>query len=325
MKRAAILVVVVIAAALVGDLVWRAVSTDGPSTLTGYIEGEALYFAAPSSGSLVRLDVDRGDRVEKGAPLFAVDPAALDAQRDQAEASLAEAEAKLADVRKGERPIELAVIEAQQANAQATLDQAKATLDRTKPLVERGVSPKSALDDAQAAYDAALARRHEVDKSLEAARQGARDDQIRAAEAEVRRARAALKEVEVRLAELAPTAPEAARVEDVFYRTGEWVAANQPVVSLLPDERVRLRFFVPEGAVATYEPGRTVRFSCDGCGAPMTATVDYVSPRAEYTPPVIYSRSSRDKLVFMVEARPEAPAGLLPGLPVDVVPLEPRE
>jgi HlyD family secretion protein len=89
----------------------------------------------------------------------------------------------------------------------------------------------------------------------------------------------------------------------------------------LPDDKVKLRFFVPETAVALYPPGREVRFDCDGCGAERRATIAYVSPRPEFTPPVIYSRESRDRLVFLVEARPDDPAGLTPGLPVDVVPL----
>ena len=101
-----------------------------------------------------------------------------------------------------------------------------------------------------------------------------------------------------------PPAPSAARVEEVFYRPGEWVAANQPVVSLLPDDRVKIRFFVPEQEVARYRPGRSVRFACDGCAGGLAAKIFYVSPRAEFTPPVIFSRDSRDRLVFMVEARP---------------------
>ena len=107
----------------------------------------------------------------------------------------------------------------------------------------------------------------------------------------------------------------------MIFQPGEWVSANQPVVTLLPDEKVKVRFFVPEKEVARYRPGRDVRFSCDACGGRLTATIRYVSPRPEFTPPIIYSRDSRDRLVFMVEAYPKRPANLQPGLPVDVEPL----
>jgi len=110
-------------------------------------------------------------------------------------------------------------------------------------------------------------------------------------------------------------------VQDVFYQGGEWVAANQPVVALLADDRVRLRFYVPQAEVALYRPGTRVAFRCDGCAAGLGARINFVSPRAEFTPPVIYSRDTRDRLVFLVEARPDRPADLPPGLPIDVTPL----
>ena len=158
---------------------------------------------------------------------------------------------------------------------------------------------------------------------LNAARQtaGARRAQIAAARAQESQAKGGEREIAIRVGQLAPPSPAAARVEEVFYHPGEWVAANQPVVSLLPDERIKIRFFVPEQEVVRYRPGRNVRFSCDGCISGQTARISYVSPRPEFTPPVIFSRDSRDRLVFMVEARPATPARLMPGLPVDVEPL----
>ena len=100
--------------------------------------------------------------------------------------------------------------------------------------------------------------------------------------------------------------------------------AGSPVVSLLPDFRVKLRFFVPEEEVARARTGREVSFTCDSCPAGLKATISYVSPRAEYTPPVLYSQSARTKLVFLVEAQPLATGTPLPpGLPVSVAPFGP--
>ena len=134
------------------------------------------------------------------------------------------------------------------------------------------------------------------------------------------RARAGLAAADARLTDLAPRAPAAGRIEDVFYQPGEWVPANQPVLALLPDDRIRLRFFVPEQALSAYAPGKTVRFTCDGCAPNLNARITYISPRPEFTPPVIYSREARDRLVYLVEARPNV--RLNPGQPVDVTPLE---
>jgi HlyD family secretion protein len=304
---------------------WFSARGDGgvAETLTGYVEGEALYFAAPSSGAVARLHVERGARVEAGAPLFGIDRAAAEAQRQQAEAALAAAERRVEDARKGQRPEELAVLAAQRAAAAAALEEARAEYGRVRVLASSGVYARARLDQAEATFDAAKARHEETVRQLDVAKLGSRRDQVAAAEAEAARARAALEEAEVRLAQLAPTAPAAGLVEDVFFRPGEWVPANQPVLSLLPDDRVKVRFFVPEEQVALYRPGLVVTLNCDGCGPPRRARVAYVSPRAEFTPPVIYSRGSREKLVFMVEAVPERPAGLAPGQPVDVSPPAP--
>ncbi len=297
---------------------------DGTKMLTGYVEGEALYFAAPASGAVAWLHVERGARVAAGAPLFEIDRAAAQAQRQQAEAAAAAAERRVEDARKGQRPEELAVIGAQRAAAGATLAEARAEYERVRVLTNGGVYARARLDQAEATFGSARARHEEMVRQLDVARLGSRRDQIAAAEAEAARARAALQEAEVRLAQLAPVSPAAARVEDVFFRPGEWAPANQPVLSLLPDDRIKVRFFVPEEAVPLYRPDRIVTVNCDGCGPPRRARIAFVSPRAEFTPPVIYSRGSREKLVFMVEAVPERPADLAPGQPVDVSPPVPE-
>lgn len=308
------------AAVLIAAL-WAAPRLSQPRTLTGYVEGEPLYLAAPVSGTVDQMLVRRGDRVAAGQRLFVVDPAQLRAERDQAEAEVAAAAAQAEDARKGQRPVELAVFDAQIAAAEAQLRDAAADLRRIRPLVQKAIYAPARLDDAEAAYQAAKAEVVAARRRREAAALGAREDQIRAADSRVRQADAALSAAEARLTDVAPAAPGAARVEDVFFQSGEWAPANQPILALLPDDRIKLRFFVPERDVSAYRPGRTVRFACDGCTNGLTAKITFVSPRPEFTPPVIYSREARDRLVYLVEARPSV--RLNPGQPVDVEPLEP--
>jgi len=287
--------------------------------LSGYVEGEPIYMAAPVSGTVTQMAVARGDRVAAGQRLFVVDPRQLAAQRDQQAAQVSAAEAQALDARKGQRPVELAVYEANVAAAEARARDADAVLRRTEPLVRKGVYAPARLDDVRAEAQAARAQVTAARRQRDAAALGSRDDQIRAADSRVRQAEAALAEAQARLGDSAPVASVAGRIEDVFFQPGEWAAANQPVLALLPDAKVRLRFFAPEGSVSAYRPGGMVRFSCDGCAAGLTARITYVSPRPEFTPPVIYSREARDRLVYLVEARPSVL--LNPGQPVDVVPL----
>ena len=129
---------------------------------------------------------------------------------------------------------------------------------------------------------------------------------------------AALAQAQWELDQRTVRAPMAAMVDDRLRDTGEWVDAGGIVVSLLPPRKVKVRFFVPEPELGRLRLGQEVDLRCDGCAEGMTGTVRFIAPEAEYTPPVIYSVGTRDKLVFMVEAWPADGATLHPGQPVDV-------
>ena len=115
-------------------------------------------------------------------------------------------------------------------------------------------------------------------------------------------------------------APANAFVQDTLYRTGEYVAAGNPVVVLLPPENLKVRFFVPQEVLPEIKAGETVNVRFDGGAHSYAATISYISTQVEFTPPVIYNRENRAKLVFMVEAKfsPVDAANLRPGQPVDV-------
>src|SRR4029079_19190404 len=150
---------------------------------------------------------------------------------------------------------------------------------------------------------------------------GARTDQIAAAEADVQAREASLRQAQWTLDQKRQSAPQDAEVFDTLYRTGEWVAAGRAVVAPLAPENVKVRAFGAEAEVGTIQPGQPAKVFVDGVAEPFVGRVSFISPRAEYTPPVIYSRESRSKLVFMVELvfdRETAPK-LHPGQPVDVV------
>jgi HlyD family secretion protein len=288
----------------------------GPLELQGYVEGEYVYVGAPVAGRLETLQVARGDRVEAGAPLFQLDRSSELPARNDAAARLARAEANLADLRKGRRPSEIASIEAQLDQAKAMLALSQAKLERRRPLAD-AVSRED-VEEARAEHERDQARVAELEAELKTARLGARPDEIEAAQAEVVAARAQLAQAEWRLGELAQAAPQAGLVIDTLYRRGEWVAAGAPVVSLLPPANVKVRFFVPEPRLGAIAVGDEVQVSCDACPPDLAAEISFIAPEAEYTPPVIYSREMRAKLVYLVEARPRQPDALRPGQPVDV-------
>jgi HlyD family secretion protein len=317
------IVILILAALALFFLAWRVLAPQfrPAPVLSGYIEAETLYLSAATAGRVQGLAVRRGQRVPAGMRLFLIEPDQQIAQGRAAAADLAAARAQAEDARKGQRPAELGILEADRDAAEAAAREARIGLNRADALVRRGIYARVRLDEARAAYESAAARVQAARQRIDAANLGARTDQVRAADARVTQAEARLSETGARLNTLSPVAPSAGRIEEVFFQRGEYAAANQPVVALIPDNRVTVRFFVPEREVAAYRTGRRVRFRCDSCADGLSAVITYVSPRPEFTPPIIYSREARDRLVFMVEARPDSGATLLPGLPVDVLPI----
>jgi HlyD family secretion protein len=289
--------------------------------LQGYVEGEYVRVAAPFAGTLQKLAVQRGAEVASGAPLFALESDNEIAARRQAEQQLQAAEARLANLMTGKRAPEVEMVAEQLRQAQAARELSAANLRRQEALFKSGFISKAALDDVRTQLQRDDAAVSQLQASVATARLPGRPEEIRAAEADAAGARQALAQADWRLSQRAVAAPTAAHVSDTYYVVGDWVPAGGVVASLLPAANVKIRFFVPETELGRLKPGQTVNFNCDGCGVPMSATVNFISDRAEFTPPVLYSKENRAKLVYLVEAKPAADvaAKLNAGQPVDVV------
>jgi HlyD family secretion protein len=315
MQRTIAIVVLALITVLIGGC-----SRDREPVFTGYAEADLVYVAAPGAGTLERLDVARGTRVEANAPLFALDTESERIERNAAQARVQRAQSQVQNLSKGRRPPEVRAVEQQLAQAEAELAMSTQQLKRNESLVAQGFVAESRLDELRAARDRDKAKVAELQAQLVVARTAARPDEIAAAEAERRAADYDLAQVNWREQQKVRRAPQAALVYDVLFRVGEWVPAGTPVVALQPDGALKIRFFVPQARLAQLAPGGHIGVSCDGCPANLGATVTFVAPQAEYTPPVIYSNESRDKLVFLVEARPDDATRktLKAGQPLDV-------
>ncbi len=293
-------------------------SRDARDVFQGYVEGDFIHVATSEPGQLERLSATKGGQVAAGAPLFALEAVRETAALRQAQEQLAAAAAQLQDLQAGKRPLELDVIHAQLEQAQAEAARAASERERDAAQFSTGGIAQAQLDRSQAAADASAARVRELERQLDVAGLPARDDQIAAQQAQVASAQAAVDQAVWRREQKTVAAPVAGLVFDTLYEPGEWVAAGRPVVRLLPPANVKIRFFVPETALGGLAIGRPLSVRCDGCAEDLAAEITYVSTEAEYTPPIIYSKETRSKLVFMVEARPTDGADLHPGQPVEV-------
>ncbi|MES2071949.1 MAG: HlyD family efflux transporter periplasmic adaptor subunit [Pseudomonadota bacterium] len=286
----------------------------------GYAEAEYVRLGAPIAGTLTKLHLKTGDQVKSNAPAFVLEQENEKAERAEAEFRVQRAQSQLSNLKKGKRPDELAAVEAQLAQAEAALRLSQADLARQNKLVSDQFISPARLDEVRATVAGNQARVNELRADVRVARLGARGDEIASAEKDNRIAEAQLAQSEWKLSQKIQRVPTDASVVDIYYREGEQVPAGSAVVSLLPPENIKVRFFVPEKLLGSLRLGQDVSLSCDACGKAIPAKVSYVSPAAQYTAPIIYSKENRANLVFMLEARPsrqDAPR-LHPGQPLEV-------
>jgi HlyD family secretion protein len=285
----------------------------------GYVEGEYVLLAPMEVAQVETLTVKRGDRVEPGKELVRLETRDAAIAVAQAEAALATAKAQLADLQLGKRPEEIAVLEATLTSNEAQADQARRVLERTQDLFRRGAATQAQLDAARTQVQVEEAMIGQAKAQLAVAKLPARPETIVAAENQVKQAEATLDQAKWRLSKRVLVSPSAGRIDDVIRDPGDIAGPSAPVLSLLPDGAVKLKLYVPEEAFSGLKVGSKLAVRCDGCAAGLSATVSYISPEPEFTPPVIYSLENRQKLVYLVEARPEGEGTRLqPGQIVDV-------
>jgi HlyD family secretion protein len=319
-----LIVVMVILGAGIGWLWWSQQRSTALPAWQGYAEADYVKVAPVDQGMLTTISVARGDQVARGAPLFTQDNTHERAARDQAARQLGQAKEQLANLEAAMKPTEVTQAEANLTDARSTLERARADLQRDAALLRTGYSTAQTVDQRRADYRSAEAKAQHAEAALAQAKAPmGRDQEIEAQRATVAAAQAALEMAEWRLAQRTVAAPVGGRVADVLAQPGETMAAGAPVVSISPPENIFVRFFVPETALSGLHRGDPVSFGCDGCQPGLAGSISFISPTAEYSPPVIYSESTRAKLVYRIEARPrpEQASFFNPGQPIDVRPI----
>lgn len=317
--RAVLLVVALLAAG--GGLWWWFPRAAEPNIWQGYVDAEFVRIGPPLQGLLTQVPVKAGDTVAVGQLLFAQDDTNDIAARDEIAARVREAEARLANLQAAGREAEIAQAEATLADSKAILQRAATDFARAETLVKTQSMSVQQRDQARADMLSAAAK-VQVAEAVLALRQSptGRAQEIGAQTAVLAGNRAQLAQAAWRLAQRRMVAPAAGLIADIYARPGETPNAGVPVISLLPPENLLIRFFAPETVLPMLHSGVRIGIACDSCPSGLTAVVSFVSPRAEYTPPVIYSEATRSKLVYLIEARPTPPdsAIMKPGQPVTV-------
>ena len=292
------------------------IGTGEPPIWNGYVEADYVYASAPSGGTIASIAVSEGQMVEKGQTLFVLASDQQQAQVAAAKARAEAAQATLDNLKTGSRSEEVDVIRASLMKAEADLSLAQQNFSRSESLFAQGLIPAAKLDQDRATLASAQAAVEQLKAQLKVSELPARDEQQIAAEANLTAAQADAANAAANLRDRTIVAPESGRVERLFFDPGEVAGAGVPVVSLLGDGAMKIKFYVNEADRSQFALGDKIKISCDGCSAGLEATVTRFASDPQFTPPIIYSRDERSRLVFLTEAVVDGQTGVMPGQPV---------
>ncbi len=287
----------------------------------GYVEAENIYISSPYGGKLLELGATRGKLVEKGDVLFELDPNPEALELTQREALYKQSIDTLEDLKKPKRQAEIDAIQAQIQQAEAQLSLASIRMKRYQTLYDRHVMDKDSLDAAVERYHEVEALKAQLTANLQLAHLGARDDRISAQSYGAASILSKIKEIKWQIGQKKLSAPTAGVIFDTYYRPGEYVESGHPVMSIVAPENTHVEFFVPLKALSNLHLGKVIHFTYENENEPerIRAKIVYISPEAEYMPPLVYSRDNSEKLVFRIKADVLSRTRLIPGEPVIVL------
>lgn len=297
---------------------FSSLGADDPWQFSGYAEAEYVYVAPPVTRRIIAMAVEKGGTVAVGDLLFELEGTREDALLKAAVARREVAAANLENLETGSREQELRVLRASLEQALAEQALAQSNLRRSASLLETRIVAQSKVDADRAALERANALVEQLRAQLEVAELPARSAQIVAARSSLEAANAEVEVARAAHADVTVTAPVGGRIENLYYLQGEVAAAGAPVLSILPPDAVKIVFYVPETERQAMAVGLQLDLSCDGCPTGLQARITRMASDPQFTPPILYSRDERARLVFRAEAELTTPYALLPGQPVSL-------
>lgn len=288
--------------------------------LYGYVEAKRIYLAADISGKITQIDFAEGDVIAAGQQIFQLDSLRQQANLNALLARKSVVLAQLADSKIGlQRPEDIQVLEASLEKAEIQSQYASTELSRAKDLVAKKVWPPNKLDSAQTAYDQSQTTIEEIKRSIAAARVPARAGQTNVLVASVKEVDALIEQAQVELDKCAIYSSHSGIIDEIFYRQDEVIAAGQPVLSIIPNDKLIVRFFVPQVMRSKIAINQQIALRADGLDKELSARISFIASQPEYTPPIMLNEKSRKELVYMMEAHLAFDSGLSPGQPLTIV------
>ena len=319
MRKAIVVLVLLLAAGFAAYTLWPRDTLQGGLTLYGNVDIREVQLGFRVGGRLEQMLFEEGDAVTAGTLLASLDSQPLQDSLALVEAGVAGAEARLAVLRAGSRPQEIQQARARVEEAGAAHKNAEQEYTRQRELTGKGLSSQGLLDNALARRDEASARLSAARQALALAVEGPRAEDIVAAEAALAGAKAQRDQAATQLEDVRLVAPNTGVVLTRVREPGAIVSAGMPVYTLSLTDMTYVRAYVDESNLGKVVPGTKVTVATDSSGREYVGQVGFVSPRAEFTPKSVETAELRTDLVYRLRiVIQDADEGLRQGMPVTV-------
>jgi HlyD family secretion protein len=268
-------------------------------TLYGNVDIRQIQMAFQDTGRIRRLAVEEGDRVDKGQLIAEMDPARYEAAVSRSRSRMVAQKELVEKLLAGSRPEEIAEARAKVRAAEAISRDAEQTYRRLKGLAAGQYVSQEKLDQAEAAYKAAVADLDALHQALALAVKGPRKEDIAGAQAQLKADEAALALAEMELADTRLYAPARGVIQDRILEPGAMAFPQTPVFVIALTEPVWVRAYVPEPDLGKISLGMKAEITTDSFpGKVYAGWVGYISPTAEFTPKQVETTEMRSKLVY---------------------------
>ena len=288
--------------------------------INGSVEVNFTQIAPTIGGRLEEINVEIGEQVKNGSSLFRLDNTQELSALNEITARVISAEENIKDLQSGGREDEIAVVEHRLSEAKAMHRQAQIDYQRNLKLHREKIIADRVFDQSKTNLRVAKAKVESINSELQVIKSPARSAKIRSQVALAKAMRELHKQKIWKYSQKEVFTPKNHSiyvVENIYFQVGEYVPAGIPVVNLYSPKNIFLRFYVNETNLSKIRVGNQIVINCDGCEE-HKAKINYIATQAEYTPPILYNRENRSKLVYRVEATPENPEKLHIGMPVDI-------
>ena len=243
--------------------------------------------------------VEEGSFVKAGQLMVLLDDAILQAQLSQAKAGVAQAEARLAELKAGTRLEEIAQARETVKSAQAAVVQAQSDLDLARTRVTRnqmlqteGAIARDRLDEvinqersSQSTLAQAQARLREAQQRLQQLEVGPRVEVITQAEAQLAQAQSQVRSIIAQLQHTRVVAPVSGKVAQLNAYKGDISSSSKELFQIIENGSLELIAEVPETELLQIRPGQNVK---------ITSNVDHkiqISGKVREIDPIINQKS----------------------------------